>query len=284
MEKYRPGQVKIKEIKMIRKIMAVVFALMLAVSLGWLGAIAWQENVSGADHDEAAQLANASPATVSAELSATGKIYVDDAARVNVYTDDQIDELRDMDIEALKKINSEVMGWIRIPDTEIDYPLLRGEDNKHYLKHNWKNKPNSAGAIFMEHANAKDLSDFNTIIYGHNMRSGSMFGSLKEYADQAYWEAHPHIYIINDNGVFRYDIFAAHRVRPGTITYGMQIPPQLQAEFICCALENSKIQTNIRPAVGDRILTLSTCTGDSAYRWVVQGVLNQDQSYHKDLP
>lgn len=267
---------------MIRRIMAVIFALMLAVSLSWLGAIAWQENVSGADNDEAAQLANASPAAVSAGLIVSGGTNPEKGGKVNVYTDAEIDELRNMDVEALCKVNRDVIGWIRIPDTDIDYPLLRGDDNDHYLKYNWKNNPNAAGAIFMEHANTEDLSDFNTIIYGHNMRSGSMFGSLKEYADQAYWEAHPHIYIINDNGVFRYDIFAAHRVRPGTITYGMQIPPQLQEEFIRCALDNSRIHTDIRPAVGDRVITLSTCTGDSAFRWVVQGVLNEGQSYYKD--
>ena len=262
---------------MIRKIIAVVFALMMTVSLIWLGAIAGQEKASSRDNREAVQLAKVT--------SAVHEAAAEKMASVNVYTDTEIDKLKLMDITPLQKVNEDVMGWIHIPDTDINYPLLRGGDNEHYLKHNWKNEPNAAGAIFMEHENAADFSDFNTIIYGHNMRSGSMFGGLKEYDGQAYWETHPYIYILHDNGVFRYDIFAAHRVKPGTITYAMQIKDsRLRAEFISYALDNSQIHAGIQPAVGDRIITLSTCTGDSAFRWVVQGVLNGEQSYYSDVP
>lgn len=279
---------------MIRKIMTVIFVLMLVVSLTWLAVIKRQENVSSRDYEEAARLAEALSATIPVHLPAP-ETAPDRAAapeskqvwpvQVNVYTDPEIHELRLMDIETLRKVNKDVMGWIRIPDTDINYPLLRGADNEHYLKYNWKNNPSAAGAIFMEHENAADLSDFNTIIYGHNMRSGSMFGGLKEYRSQSYWEAHPYIYIIHDNGVWRYDIFAAHRVQVETIIYAMQIiKSEQREEFIRFALDNSEIDTGIQPAVEDSILTLSTCVGDYSTRWVVQGVLNKEQSYYRGIP
>jgi len=276
---------------MIRKIMIAVFGLMLAVSLTRLAAIERQENVSSRDYAEAVRLVQAPSPTVPAHLPASaavpgrtagpepGPAVADDAA------DPEIHALQLMDIEALREVNRDVMGWIRIPDTDINYPLLRGEDNAHYLKYNWKNKPSAAGAIFMEHENAADFSDFNTIIYGHNMRSGSMFGGLKAYRSRSYWEAHPSIYIRHDHGVWRYDIFAAHRVRVGTITYAMQIKESDQREeFIRFALDHSEIDTGIEPAAGDHILTLSTCTGDYSTRWVVQGVLNEAQSYDGETP
>lgn len=261
---------------MIRRIIAAGLGMTLTLSLVWLGILSGQEKAAVTDNAKAAQLAGALEAP---DTSAADKAEPDGAAQTNAHTDPEADRLGAMDIDALQKINPDVIGWIHIPDTDIDYPLLHGDDNEHYLKHTWNNVLNPAGAIFMEHENAADMSDFNTIIYGHNMRSGSMFGSLKKYAEQAYWEAHPHIYIRCDSGVYRYDIFAAYKVRPATITYAMRIdPPQMREEFISCALDGSQIQTGIRPKQEDKLLTLSTCIGDPAFRWVVQAVLNDGQA------
>lgn len=274
---------------MIRKIMIVMFSLMLTVSMVWLGEIARQENVSSGDNEEAARIAMAQTCDLAVDLPGIDntqerELQPNMLDQLVGYTDPEIEELLLMDIEALRDVNNDVIGWIRIPDTNIDYPLLYGEDNEHYLKHSWKNESSDVGAIFMEHENSENLMDFNTIIYGHNMRSGSMFGSLKEYRSRDFWEKHPCIYILHEEGVFRYDIFAAYRVGLGNITYAMQISnPKQRAEFIRYALENSQLDTGIQPDAGDRIITLSTCTDDPDYRWVVQGVLNDEQSYYKKI-
>lgn len=192
-----------------------------------------------------------------------------------VYVDPYADALRNMDFTALREVNDDVLGWILVPGTVISYPLLQGNDNFYYLNHTWKKWTSVVGAIFMEHTNNPDLSDFNTIIYGHRMNNGSMFASLKYYKKQSYWSAHPYVYITDDNGSHRYEIFAAYEVSTAGDTYKLGFPTeQSKQNFIDYCLGQSVIDTGITPTVYDRILTLSTCTGNGhATRWVVQARL-----------
>lgn len=183
--------------------------------------------------------------------------------------------LAETDLAALREVNSDVIGWISIPNTDVSYPLLQTNDNNYYLKRTWNLTASSVGSIFLECQNAPDFSDFNTIIYGHNMRNGSMFGGLKQYKNSSYWEEHPSVYIVDDSGVHRYDIFAASEVGVRTIIYGLQITTRaLKQDFIDFSLKHSVLDTGIVPTYEDRVLTLSTCTGNGySTRWVVQAVL-----------
>ena len=192
-----------------------------------------------------------------------------------VYVDPYADALRNMDFTALREVNSDVLGWIMIPGTPISYPLLQGEDNQYYLKHTWKKWSSAVGAIFLECQNSPDLSDFNTIVYGHRMNNGSMFASLKNYKKQSYWAAHPCVYITDDNGSHKYEIFAAYEVSTTGTTYQLGFSGDASKQaFIDYCLAQSVIDTGITPTVYDRVLTLSTCTGNGhATRWVVQAVL-----------
>ena len=211
---------------------------------------------------------------VEAETSGTETETAEEEPK-QVYVDPYADALRNMDFTALREVNSDVLGWIMIPNTVISYPLLQGEDNQYYLKHTWKKWSSVVGAIFLEYQNSPDLSDFNTIVYGHRMNNGSMFASLKNYKKQSYWEAHPCVYITDDSGSHKYEIFAAYEVSTAGTTYqlGFSNDASKQA-FIDYCLAQSVIDTGITPTVYDRILTLSTCTGNGhATRWVVQAVL-----------
>ena len=109
-----------------------------------------------------------------------------------VYVDPYADALRNMDFAALQEVNSDVLGWILIPNTVISYPLVQGNNNQYYLNHTWKKWTSVVGAIFLECQNSPDFSDFNTVIYGHRMNNGSMFASLKNYKKQSYWASHPY--------------------------------------------------------------------------------------------
>ena len=195
--------------------------------------------------------------------------------------DPVIEELMALDLEALREVNEDVIGWIQIPDTSVTYPLLQWTDNDFYLHHTWQQHKNGAGSIFMDYQSASDFSDFNTIIYGHNMRNGTMFSSLRSYASPGYWEKHPHFYIRTDAGVARYDIFAIQSASTDSIIYGLGIDTQQRKQqFLRFATDYSLVDTGLTPTTDDSIVTLSTCTGNGhAHRWVVIGMLNEEASY-----
>lgn len=192
-----------------------------------------------------------------------------------VYIDPYAGALAAMDFTALREVNSDVLGWLLIPGTVISYPLLQGDDNSYYLNHTWKKWTNVVGSIFLECQNSPDLSDFNTVVYGHRMNNGSMFASLKYYKQQSYWAQHPKVYITDDNGAHCYEIFAAYEISTAGDTYKLSFPTdQSKQAYIDYCLEKSVIDTGLTPTVYDKILTLSTCTGNGhATRWVVQALL-----------
>ena len=192
-----------------------------------------------------------------------------------VYQDPYADALRNMDFSALRQVNEDVLGWILIPNTKISYPLLQGEDNEFYLKHNWNKVRNSTGSIYLECQNSSDLSDFNTILYGHRMSDRSMFGLLKKYKEPEYWNDHSVVYLTDTSGCRTYEVFAAFEVGVTQQTYRLgEFDEEAKQAFIDFSLEQSVIDTGVVPTVYDRILTLSTCTGNGhETRWVVQAVL-----------
>ena len=104
------------------------------------------------------------------------------------YTDAVAEAMNEMNLEALQRENEDIVGWIMIPDTEISYPLLQGEDNTYYLEHTWEHTKSRGGSIFLEQMCSRDLTDYNTIIYGHRMKNRSMFGSLAFYQEKEYLE------------------------------------------------------------------------------------------------
>ena len=178
-----------------------------------------------------------------------------------VWVDPYADALAAMDFTALRQVNPEVLGWILIPGTNINFPITQGADNTFYLGHSWDGSPNQYGSIFLECMNSPDLTDFNTIIYGHRMNDGSMFASLHDFAQQDYWSAHPYVYIVTGDGVYRYEIFSTYVADTDSSTYGLSFnQEQTRIDFLRMALENSEIDTGITPATTDRIITLSTCT------------------------
>ena len=189
--------------------------------------------------------------------------------------------LKELDLAALQQTNPQVLGWICIPGTQLSYPYLQGEDNQYYLSHTWENKRNAAGSVFLECKVSLDFSDFNTIVYGHNMKHGSIFGSLRQYRKQSHFEEHPSFYIADAAGIRRYDIFAAMEAEVVGPTYRLKVrTPELKQTVLDYSLAHSVIQTGVIPGVQDTIVTLSTCTGNGYdTRWVVQGVLAQTYAY-----
>ena len=189
--------------------------------------------------------------------------------------DEYFEKMQSVDLAALREVNPEVIGWIYVPGTHINYPIMQGEDNEFYLKHTWQNVKNTVGAIFMECRNYPDFADFNTILYGHNMRNNSMFGDLDQFKGAWFASRTPYVYVANDEGTFRYEVFSYHSAPVDSFVYGVSFNQRDTREnFIAAAIEACEDDLGIVPAYTDRILTLSTCTGSThENRWVVHARL-----------
>lgn len=191
--------------------------------------------------------------------------------------DENAKAMAELDIAALQAENSDVLGWITIPDTKISYPLMAADSPDEYLHTAWDGSYNYAGSIYLECQNDREFSDFHSLIYGHNMANGTMFGNLILYKDQAFRDAHPYVYIVSGGQIRRYEIFAAYEAEVASDTYciGFQTTSR-KKQAIDYYLSRSVITAEVVPAPEDSIITLSTCTGfgDYDHRWVVQAVLD----------
>ena len=255
----------------VKKIFSLVLAAMCLISAGKV-LIQWSTQDEGdASYKNAAiiaQSATTQPTEVT-EPSATEPVTEPTAPPEPIWIpapvegeDVHLANLAAIDLTALRETNPDVVGWICIPNSKINYPLMQGEDNPFYLEHTWEGNLNPYGSIYLESRNSPDMTDFNTIIYGHNMLNGSMFAGLSNYAYQWHWEWNRYVYIVTDAGVFRYEIFSSYAADVESPAYGLSFhQTETRVKFIAHALENSQIDTGITPAVTDRIITLSTCTG-----------------------
>ncbi|MDO4519668.1 MAG: class B sortase [Eubacteriales bacterium] len=183
-----------------------------------------------------------------------------------------------VDFKPLTDINKDVVGWIymeALPD--INYPVVHGKDNDEYLHATYEHNYNFAGTIFFDYENSGDLTDLNTIVYGHNMKNGSMFGSLKKYVrEQEVYKKSKYFWILTPDRNFRYEIFSAYTTAVDSDTYTLFKGPGKEFdEWLPKMMKNSEIKTDASIlTMQDRIVTLSTCTGDYSTRFVVQGRLS----------
>ena len=223
----------------IRRLLTVILSLAVAIGLGMFGYHMYQYWQAEQAYEEAEQLVQLPAVEKTPEPSvpvgtpAESETPAETPEPEPTYVDPYADALNNMDFAALRERNEEVLGWIMIPDTRISYPLVQGADNSYYLNHTWRKNYNSVGAIFMECRCSSDLSDFNTIIYGHNMNDHAMFGDLENYALAEFWKTHPYVYIALDSGVYRYEIFAFFQASVESITYGVEFrKEQTKAGFL----------------------------------------------------
>ena len=165
--------------------------------------------------------------------------------------------------EALAEINPDVVGWLSLEDTVINYPIVQGSDNEYYLHHLFTKEYNNTGCIFMDVDNAKDFSDLNTVLYAHHMRNGSMFAELEGYRDQEYYDTHRELVLQTPSGNYLVEPFA------GLLTDGysdyIQIGFQDGDSFLSYVNQmrsQSTFQSDVTITAEDRILTMSTCRYD----------------------
>lgn len=186
-----------------------------------------------------------------------------------------------VNFKGLSSINADVASWIYMPGVDISYPVVRGKDNDYYLQHTFEKNVSLSGAIFMDYQDSPDLVGFNTFIYGHNMRNGTMFGSLKKYLqDATLIQNAPYFYLyLKDGSVKKYRIFAYYQDDGNSDTYSR---PSKEGEeaYLAMIRKKSFVRVTLTPeeekqaALFHEYVTLSTCTGftGSGRRFLVHGV------------
>lgn len=197
-----------------------------------------------------------------------------------------------VNVEALQKVNKDVCGWIYINGPSVNYPLIHYKDNNYYLRRNWLGQKSNPGCIMVEATNNPDFSEFNTIIYGHNIRANTFFGQIDKYMGgeagkwdiskgYEFWKKYHEIRIYTEKEILTYDIYAVYITSTDSTTFlvGMTNKNTKQ-NYINYGINNSVYDTGIVPTVNDRVITLSTCDNTGSYdnRLVVQAVLTNSES------
>lgn len=182
-----------------------------------------------------------------------------------------------VDFENLEAVNEDVIGWLTIPDTAVNYPLLQGPDNHHYLKYLIDGTRNDSGSIFLDYRNEPDFTDTHNIVYGHHMNNGSMFGSLYLYKYAGHYEKHPYALLMTPEKNYKVEFFAGYVVNASSENSAWHMYFPTRADFdswVADAISKSTFDSGITPEFGDRLLTLSTCSYETQNaRYVLVGVL-----------
>jgi len=155
----------------------------------------------------------------------------------------------------------DVVGWIEIPNTRVYYPFAQGNDNDHYLYYDLEQNRSAAGTIFMDYRNSGELIDFNTIIHGHHMRSGSMFATLQKFNNQTFFDNNDSATIYLLNATYKIEFMAFAVIQPDDmIIYNPMITSATdKIEFLDYVRNVARYYRDIGVTENDRIVTLSTC-------------------------
>ena len=183
-----------------------------------------------------------------------------------------------IDFDKLREVNPDAVAWLYCPDTAIDYPVMKATDYSYYLDHLPDGTVNANGALFIDYNCAPDFSDSLTVVYGHHMKSGKMFGCLVGYKKQEYYEQHPYMYLYTAQGNYRVDLLYGCVIGAGEWRErAFMFEANLNA-LLSYADHNTTFESGTRYAEeGGRVIALSTCSYEfDDARYFVLGLLQPE--------
>ena len=181
----------------------------------------------------------------------------------------------EVDFEALQAVNDDIVGWIYLEGTEINYPVVRGDDNSYYLDKLYDGTVNGSGSIFMDFRNEPNFVDKNNILYGHSMNNGSMFTAIKRFKHQNYYDEHPYALLMTPDGNYKIEFFTGYvaNVEQDAWDYYFDTEEDFQ-HWLDSVKSKSNFASSVTPTVEDKVLTFSTCTYEfENARYVLAGVM-----------
>ena len=177
-----------------------------------------------------------------------------------------------VDFKKLKSENSDVVAYIKVNNTNIEYPIVKTSNNNFYLNHSFDKSKNSRGWIFADYKNKFDNTDKNIVIYGHNMRDGSMFGSLKNILNEEWYNnaENMNITFLTENRNYIYKVFSIYKIESEDYYIKTNFKNDADYEKFLNIIKNRSIKNfDVKLNVDDKILTLSTCANNNKYRVVL---------------
>lgn len=180
-----------------------------------------------------------------------------------------------VDHEALLAQNPDYVGWLYIGALNVSYPIMKGEDDEYYLHRTFEKSYLFAGSLFINSEASRDFSDPHTLIYGHNMKDGSMFGTLRKLADESLYVSDPYFWVLTPYGDFRYRIFSMYTCLDTADTYTLfSGHGEIVVDYIDAMKAKSAVDCgSISYDENSKVVTLSTCVhAEGRERFVVQGV------------
>lgn len=175
---------------------------------------------------------------------------------------------RILQLEELKKENEDIVGWIEINDTNIDYPVLQTTDNDFYMKHNYKKESSKDGSIFLDKSYNWDIPSSNLLLYGHNNKNGTMFQDLMNYKEEDFYNNHKTIRFTTLNEDSTYEVMSVfysrvyYKSEQNVFRYYYFVNSENETdynEFVENCKKSSIYDTGVTANYGDQLLTLSTC-------------------------
>ena len=183
----------------------------------------------------------------------------------------------ELDWSYLQGQNSEVVGWIYCEGTAINYPVVQTVDNDFYLHRGFDRQPNTSGTLFVDPKSGLGITYSNYIIYGHNMKDGSMFAAVESYLDPNFYTQHPVMYYMTPGQNYRIDLISAHIVESTLNNYPAYFDSDGKyADYLNTITSRSSFYTNATVSTQYQLITLSTCDYSSNYndpRCLLQGLL-----------
>ena len=181
-----------------------------------------------------------------------------------------------VDFEGLKNKNSDTVGWIKVNNTNIDFPVVKSNDNNYYLKRNFNKQSNGAGWIFADYRNNFEILDKNTIVYGHNRRNGTMFSNL-EYLLKDSWNfenENKQFYFSTEQANYNADIFSVYMIKATELKIPNAFANNKEFQnYINSIKELSIHEFNVEITENDNIITLCTCDNTSKNRIIIHAKL-----------
>ena len=238
-----------------KKSLLTSIALILIAAIGYSGFQLWAINKNYAQEAEMHEwLMEFSPV-----LQISNPVHADSFEEAPVPADEP---MVNQSIINLQARYPDVIGWLTIPNTNINHPFVQGKDNDFYLRLDLDKNKSAAGTIFMDHRNSSDLSDFNTIIFGHNMRNGSMFGTLEKFNDTTFFGNSPLGTIFLANETHEVEFMAFMVINPDdTVIYNPILINETDKigflDYIKDIARHYRKLDNVTTT--DRFITLSTC-------------------------